>query len=239
MNDVQNEKEQASEPKSNSHKVKIEESWKRALAEELEKPYFKELTGFVRHEYLNSSIYPLPKDVFRAFDLCPFDQVKVVIIGQDPYHGVGQANGLCFAVHTGIALPPSLKNIFKEIETDLGVVPESDGDLSRWAKQGILLLNATLTVRAASPGSHQKKGWEEFTDAVIQKLSTEREGLVFILWGNYAKQKGKVIDRTKHLVIESQHPSPFSAHNGFFGSKPFSQTNKYLSEKGLGEIDWR
>lgn len=199
----------------------------------------KELQEFVDSEYATQTVYPDKADMFRAFDLCPFDQVKVVIIGQDPYHGPKQANGLCFAVSEGVKLPPSLQNIFKEIESDLEIIPKADGDLSRWAKQGVLLLNATLTVRANTPGSHQKKGWEEFTDAVIQKLSTERENLVFILWGNYAKQKGAVIDRSKHLVLESAHPSPFSAYNGFFGSKPFSQTNKYLKEKGLGEIDWR
>ncbi|MEI8062281.1 MAG: uracil-DNA glycosylase [bacterium] len=219
--------------------VKMEASWRVALKEEFDKPYFNNLSKFVKGEYLHKTIYPNPKDVFRAFDLCPFEKVRVVIIGQDPYHGVNQANGLCFAVYEGVRIPPSLKNIFKEIESDLGFIPEQNGDLSRWAKQGILLLNATLTVEAQTPGSHQKKGWEDFTDAVIQKLSEERERLVFILWGNYAKQKGSIIDRKKHLVLESQHPSPFSAHNGFFGSKPFSKVNKYLKEKGVGEIDWR
>lgn len=219
--------------------LKLAPSWKVALADELEKPYFKDLYRFVEEEYANASIYPAPIDVFRAFELCPFEKTRVVIIGQDPYHGAGQANGLCFAVHNGIRLPPSLKNIFKEIKSDLGVGPIPDGDLSRWAKQGVLLLNATLTVRASTPGSHQKKGWEEFTDAVIKKLSETRTGLVFILWGNYAKQKGAIIDRNKHFVLESQHPSPFSAHNGFFGSAPFSKANKYLRTHGEGEIDWR
>jgi uracil-DNA glycosylase len=219
--------------------VKLEPSWKAALSEEFDKPYFKELSTFVRDEYTTGIIYPNPKDVFRAFDLCPFDTVRVVIIGQDPYHGPKQANGLCFAVHEGIALPPSLKNIFKEIESDLGVKPEPNGDLSRWAKQGVLLLNATLTVRAAVPGSHQKKGWELFTDAAIQKLSDERKHLVFLLWGNYAKQKGAVIDRTKHLVLEAAHPSPFSVQNGFFGCKHFSKANEYLKKNGEGEVDWR
>lgn len=217
----------------------MEPSWKKALADELEKAYFKELSEFVREEYLKGKVFPPPKDMFRAFDLCPFDKVKVVILGQDPYHGPNQANGLCFAVHEGIPLPPSLQNIFKEIKSDLGVTPKPDGDLSRWARQGVLLLNATLTVRAGSPGSHQKKGWEEFTDATIKKLSDEKEKLVFILWGNYAKQKGAVIDRTKHFVIESPHPSPFSAANGFFGSKPFSKTNEYLKKQDLGEVDWK
>jgi uracil-DNA glycosylase len=219
--------------------VKIESSWKEAFAEEFEKPYFKELSTFVREQYTKTKVFPPPKDIFRAFDLCPFSEVRVVILGQDPYHGVKQANGLSFAVHEGIPLPPSLRNIFKEIESDLGVAPEKNGDLSRWAKQGVLLLNATLTVAAASPGSHQKKGWEEFTSAAIKKLSDKRENIVFILWGNYARQKGAVIDRSKHFVIESAHPSPFSADNGFFGSKPFSKTNRYLRENGLGEIDWK
>ena len=209
----------------------IKFSWNKTLP--------KDLAEFVDAEYASQIIYPAQKDIFRAFDLCPFDKVKVVILGQDPYHGVGQANGLCFAVGEGIKLPPSLQNIFKEIESDLKIKPNLDVDLSRWAKQGVLLLNATLTVRANAPGSHQKKGWEEFTNAAIAKLSTERENLVFILWGNYAKQKGSIIDRSKHLVLESAHPSPFSAYNGFFGNKHFSQTNKYLKEKGLREIDWR
>lgn len=229
-------------------KIHIEPSWKAALTDEFEKPYFKKLSAFVRSEYLGKkskntestpSIYPQPTEVFRAFDLCPFDKVKVVILGQDPYHGPRQANGLSFAVHDGIPLPPSLKNIFKEIESDLSIKPlASTGDLSRWACQGVLLLNATLTVRAHSPGSHQKKGWELFTDAAIKKLSDECENLVFILWGNYARAKGSVIDRSRHLVIESPHPSPFSAHNGFFGSKPFSKVNAYLKEHGEKEIDW-
>lgn len=222
-----------------SDTVRMEASWKKALEAEFGKEYFKKLSAFVREEYKKAKIYPPPKDVFRAFDLCPFDAVKVVILGQDPYHGEKQANGLSFAVHEGIAIPPSLQNMFKEIKDDLGYDPEKNGDLSRWARQGVLLLNATLTVRAASPGSHQGKGWEEFTDAAIHALSEQREHLVFILWGNYAKKKGAVIDRTKHLVLESPHPSPFSAHNGFFGSKPFSKTNKYLKENGEKEIDWK
>jgi uracil-DNA glycosylase len=219
--------------------IRMEASWKKALHEEFEKPYFTELSSFVRQEYLNKTIYPAPKDMFRAFDLCPFDQVKVVILGQDPYHGARQANGLSFAVHGDIPLPPSLRNIFKEIKSDLGITPEPNGDLSRWATQGVLLLNATLTVQAQTPGSHQKKGWELFTDAIIKKLSEERTHLVFILWGNYAKNKGILIDRSKHLVIESAHPSPFSAHTGFLGSKPFSKANTYLTKHSYPEIDWK
>jgi uracil-DNA glycosylase len=219
--------------------VVIEESWKEKLNDEFEKPYFKELTAFVKKEYADAAVYPPPKFIFRAFELCPFDKVKVVILGQDPYHGLKQANGLSFAVNDGITLPPSLQNIFKEIESDLGKpLIHRSGDLSRWAEQGVLLLNATLTVRARMAGSHQGKGWEQFTDAVIRLLSEDREHLVFILWGNYARQKGMHIDRSKHLVIESAHPSPFSAANGFFGSKPFSKANEYLKEHGEKPIEW-
>lgn len=219
--------------------VKIEPSWKEVLQEEFSKEYFNALTQFVRTEYKQGGVYPPPKNIFRAFDLCPFEKVKVVILGQDPYHGAGQANGLCFAVEKDIRLPPSLQNIFKEIESDLGQsLVHKDGDLERWAGQGVLLLNATLTVQARTPGSHQGRGWEQFTDAAIKALSDEREHLVFILWGNYAKQKGAHIDRSKHLVIESAHPSPFSARNGFFGSKPFSKTNTYLVGHGQKPIDW-
>lgn len=219
--------------------LKIEDSWKKVLEGQTHLDYFKTLTSFVKNEYNTKKVYPPPKDIFRAFDLCPFDQVKVVILGQDPYHGAGQANGLSFAVHTGVPLPPSLQNVFKEIESDLGVAPLRDGDLSRWACQGVLLLNATLTVRASSPGSHQKVGWEAFTDKAIQALSEEKEHLVFLLWGNYAKEKGKIIDRTKHLVLEAAHPSPFSAYNGFFGCKHFSKANEYLKKHGLKSIDWK
>jgi len=219
--------------------IHLEPCWKKALHEEFEKPYFTQLSTFVRGEYTTKTIYPAYKDMFRAFDLCPFDQVKVIILGQDPYHGARQANGLSFAVHTDIPLPPSLRNIFKEIQGDIGIVPEPNGDLSRWAKQGVLLLNATLTVQAQTPGSHQHKGWELFTDAIIKKLSDERTHLVFILWGNYAKKKDVLIDHTKHFVIESPHPSPFSAYNGFFGSKPFSATNTYLLSQGESLIDWK
>lgn len=218
--------------------VKIEASWKRALREEFEKPYFGTLTRFVRGEYAKRTVYPPPKDIFRAFDRCPFEKVKVVILGQDPYHGHGQANGLCFAVGERVPVPPSLQNIFKEIHSDLGIMPHQSGDLTRWAEQGVLLLNATLTVRANTPGSHQRKGWEEFTDAAIRALSQEREHIIFLLWGNYAKNKGAVIDRTKHLVLEAAHPSPFSADNGFFGCRHFSQANRYLKEHGLREINW-
>lgn len=219
--------------------VKIEQSWKEALVNEFSRDYFEQLTSFVKDEYKSGIVYPAPKNIFRAFDLCPFDMVKVVILGQDPYHGPGQANGLCFAVSDGVALPPSLQNIFKEIESDLGQpLVHRTGDLERWAKQGVLLLNATLTVRSRTPGSHQGRGWEEFTDAVIKTLSDKKEGLVFILWGNYAKAKGAHIDRSKHCVIESAHPSPFSAYNGFFGSKPFSKTNDYLTKHDKTPIDW-
>ncbi|HEX2792249.1 MAG TPA: uracil-DNA glycosylase [Candidatus Paceibacterota bacterium] len=219
--------------------VKIEPSWKKALAEEFDKPYFKELSAFVRSEYERGTVYPAPKNIFRAFELTPFDSVRVVILGQDPYHGPKQAHGLSFSVTEGVRNPPSLQNIFKELETDLGEkANDASGDLSRWAKQGVLLLNATLTVRASSAGSHQGKGWEQFTDAVIRKLSEEREHLVFILWGNYARTKGAFIDRAKHCVIESAHPSPFSAANGFFGSKPFSKANAYLMAHHAKAIDW-
>lgn len=220
--------------------VKIEASWKEALQKEFGQPYFKQLTDFVRNEYQHAIIYPPPKSIFRAFELTPFDNVEVVILGQDPYHGPGQANGLCFAVNQGIALPPSLQNIFKEIESDLGeALVHNTGDLERWARQGVLLLNATLTVKAHKAGSHQGRGWEQFTDAVIQVLNDKKEHLVFILWGNYAKQKGAHIDRSKHLIIESAHPSPFSASGGFFGSKPFSKTNAYLVLHDKKPIDWR
>jgi len=218
--------------------VKIEPSWKAVLQDEFGQDYFKALREFVKEEYQHTIVYPPPKSIFRAFELTPFDHVEVVILGQDPYHGPGQANGLCFAVGKGVPLPPSLQNIYKEIETDVGPIKNRSGDLERWAKQGVLLLNATLTVRARSAGSHQGKGWEEFTDAVIRALSDKKENLVFILWGNYAKQKGAHIDRSKHLAIESAHPSPFSASSGFFGSKPFSKTNTYLIEHDKIPIDW-
>jgi uracil-DNA glycosylase len=223
----------------NKKGVHIEESWRKVLLKEFDKEYFRKLSAFVHDSYGTKEVFPHPKNIFKAFDLCPFDSIKVVLIGQDPYHGKGQAIGLSFAVSEQTTLPPSLKNIFKEIENDLSVSPIPNGNLERWATQGVLLLNATLTVESGKPGSHQKQGWEEFTDAVIQKISSEKEHVVFILWGNYAKQKGAHIDRTKHYVIESPHPSPFSAHTGFFGSKPFSKTNTYLKNHNLPEIDWR
>lgn len=218
--------------------VKIAISWKSQLEEEFQKPYFEQLIGFVKSEYQAHTVYPPGKEIFRAFDECDFANVKVVILGQDPYHGPGQANGLCFSVHEGVRVPPSLVNIFKEIKTDLGKPVPASGELERWAEQGVLLLNATLTVRAASPGSHQNKGWETFTDAVIKKISDEKQHVVFLLWGAYAQKKGEVIDRTKHLVLMSAHPSPFSADRGFFGCKHFSKANAYLKSKGLKEIDW-
>ncbi len=219
--------------------VRINPSWRKHLAKEFEKPYFVELVTFVKKEYQDGAVYPAPKNIFRAFDLCPFEKVKVIILGQDPYHGERQANGLAFAVDEQTNVPPSLKNIFKEIESNMGKsLVHTDGDLSRWAKQGVLLLNATLTVRAHAAGSHQERGWELFTDAAIRALSNEREHLVFMLWGNYAKAKGAHIDRTKHLVLEAPHPSPFSAASGFFGCKHFSKANEYLAEHGEEPIDW-
>ena len=218
--------------------VKMAVSWKERLTGEFEKPYFQNLTGFVRAEYQSQTVYPPGKEIFRAFDSCDFETLKVVIIGQDPYHGAGQANGLCFSVRPDVPIPRSLVNIFKEIRDDLGIPFPDNGDLERWARQGVLLLNATLTVRAASPGSHQNKGWEIFTDAVIKRISEEKSNIVFILWGAYAQKKGEVIDRVKHFVISSPHPSPFSADRGFFGSKPFSKSNDYLKSKGIPGIEW-
>jgi uracil-DNA glycosylase len=219
--------------------VKIHPSWHEHLRSEFEDPYFARLTEFVKKEYQSEAVYPPPKFIFRAFDLTPFNEVKVVILGQDPYHGPRQANGLCFAVEEGVRLPPSLQNIFKEIEDEFGQpLKNKSGDLTRWAKQGVLLLNATLTVRGGLAGSHQHKGWEKFTDAAIVALSREREHLVFMLWGNYAKQKGSHIDRTKHLVLESAHPSPFAANNGFFGNGHFKKANEYLVAYGKEPIDW-
>ncbi len=219
--------------------IKLEKSWKRGLRGFLGSEKFKSLTEFVRNEYLTQTIYPKPKDLFSAFDLTPFDDVKVVILGQDPYHNPGQAHGLCFSVQKGITPPPSLKNIYKEIESDLGIKKDFDnGFLEDWTKQGVLLINSVLSVRKNSAGSHAKKGWEDFTDEVIKKLSDEKEHVVFLLWGNYAKQKGQIIDRNKHLVLEAAHPSPLSAYNGFFGCKHFSETNEYLKKKGKKEISW-
>lgn len=218
--------------------VQIEDSWKQRLAPEFEKDYFVKLTDFVRSEYQTTTIYPPGKLIFNAFDHCPFDKVKVVIIGQDPYHGPGQAHGLCFSVNDGVPFPPSLQNIFKEIQSDLGTPIPATGSLIRWADQGVLLLNATLTVRAHQAGSHQRRGWEEFTDAAIRVLAEQRENLVFILWGAYAQKKGAFIDRNKHLVLASAHPSPLSAYNGFFGNKHFSRTNEYLSAHGELPVAW-
>ena len=218
--------------------VQIESTWRQVLSPEFEKPYFLRLTEFVRGEYRVTTCYPPGKLIFNAFNLCPFDQVKVVLIGQDPYHEPGQAVGLCFSVNDGIPYPPSLQNIFKEIQADLGEAVPSTGNLTRWAKQGVLLLNATLTVRAHRAGSHQGKGWEEFTDAAIRALAEQREHLVFILWGAYAQKKGAFIDRGKHLVLTSAHPSPLSASHGFFGNKHFSRTNDYLTAHGETPIAW-
>lgn len=218
--------------------VKIEESWRKVLQPEFEKPYFQELIAFVRQEYATQTVYPAGNQIFHAFDAAPFDRVKVVILGQDPYHGRGQAHGLAFSVQHGVRTPPSLINIFKELEDDLGTPRPPDGNLDRWAEQGVLLLNATLTVRAATAGSHQKRGWEEFTDAVIRKISEEKEHVAFILWGAYAQKKAELIDQRKHLVLKAAHPSPYAADKGFFGSRPFSKTNKYLQEHGEAPIQW-
>ena len=218
--------------------VKIEQSWKACLADEFEKPYFKQLTDFVRDEYGKCTVYPPGSMIFNAFDHCPFDKVKVVLLGQDPYHEPGQAHGLCFSVQDGTRFPPSLINIFKEIQSDLGTAIPKSGDLTRWADQGVLLLNATLTVRAHTAGSHQNKGWEAFTDAVIQRLAAQRENIVYILWGAYAQRKGAIIDTAKNLVLQSPHPSPLSASRGFFGNKHFSKTNDYLRETGQEPIEW-
>lgn len=216
----------------------MEKSWKELLKDEFDKPYFADLVKFVKAEYQNCKVFPPPKFIFNALDSVPVALVKVVILGQDPYHGPGQAHGLSFSVPDGIPLPPSLQNIYKEIKSDLGKEVSKNGNLARWADQGVLLLNATLTVRAHQAGSHQNKGWEQFTDAVIHRLAEKKNHLVFILWGAYAQRKGAFIDPTKHLVIKSAHPSPLSAHNGFFGSKPFSKTNQYLEDHGQKPIDW-
>lgn len=218
--------------------VKIEESWKSRLKDEFDKPYFKSLTDFVRAEYEQKRVFPPAKLIFNAFDQCPFDDVKVVIVGQDPYHEPGQAHGLCFSVNDGVQIPPSLVNIYKEIQNDLGTPPPTSGNLERWSRQGVLLLNATLTVRAHQAGSHQHKGWEEFTDSAIYHLANERQNLVFILWGAYAQRKGENIDANRHLVLKSTHPSPLSAHRGFFGNKHFSKTNDYLRAHGISPINW-
>ncbi len=220
--------------------VTIEPSWRKAITSELEKDYFKQLLVNIKADYLLNEppVYPLASDVFTALNLCPFNQVKVVILGQDPYHGEGQAHGLSFSVKDGVKTPPSLRNIYKEVADDVGKgIPES-GNLERWAKQGVLLLNATLTVLEGQPGSHQGKGWEEFTDAIIKKISDEREHVVFLLWGNFAQNKANLIDESKHLILKTTHPSPLSAHRGFLGCKHFSKTNDYLKSHGLKEIGW-
>ncbi|MBR5827871.1 MAG: uracil-DNA glycosylase [Paludibacteraceae bacterium] len=218
--------------------VRIDESWREALQTEFDKPYFELLTDFVRHAYRTTQCFPPANQIFRAFDLCPFDKVRVVIIGQDPYHDVNQAHGLCFSVQDGIPAPPSLVNIYKELNRDLGKTIPSSGNLTHWAEQGVLLLNATLTVEAHKAGSHQGKGWEELTDAAIQALNQKREKIVFMLWGSYAQRKGKYIDRRKHLVLEAVHPSPLSAYRGFIGCGHFSQANNYLMQHGLTPIAW-
>lgn len=217
----------------------IEESWKTALKEEFNSEYLKTLKAFLIEERSKNIVYPPASKIFNAFNLTPLDKVKVVIIGQDPYHGAGQANGLCFSVSEGIPQPPSLQNIFKEINSDLGFPIPKSGNLEPWAKQGVLLLNATLTVRANQAGSHQKKGWEYFTDAVIKYLSDKKKGLVFLLWGKFAQAKEILIDKTKHHILKAAHPSPFSVHSGFFGCKHFSKTNEFLIQQGLEEVDWR
>jgi uracil-DNA glycosylase len=218
--------------------VKIEEGWKSQLINEFDKPYFKELVQFVKEEYRSKTIYPPAKLIFNAFNSTPFNNVKVVIVGQDPYHQPHQAHGLCFSVNDGIKIPPSLVNIYKEINFDLGTPIATSGNLERWAKQGVLLLNATLTVSAGLAGSHQGKGWEQFTDRVIESLSRNGNNLVFMLWGSYAQKKGASIDQTKHLVLTSPHPSPLSAYRGFFGNKHFSRANEYLISKGKSPIEW-
>ena len=220
-------------------KVNIHSSWKTQLNDEFDKPYFKDLISFVKTEYANHTCYPQGKDIFAAFDYCHFNDLKVVILGQDPYHGVDQANGLCFSVKDHIKIPPSLVNIFKEIEQDLHIPILENGNLERWAKQGVLLLNATLTVRAHEAGSHQKKGWEKFTDQVISTISNNKSNVVFLLWGGFAKKKIKLIDQEKHLVLTSGHPSPLSANRGYwFGNKHFSKTNDYLKSKTLAPVEW-
>ena len=218
--------------------VKIEKSWQEVLQPEFDKPYFENLVGFVKQEYASRTIFPPAGQIFSAFNTCPFIDVKVVILGQDPYHGPGQAHGLCFSVNDGIPFPPSLQNIFKEITSDLGIPAPKTGNLTRWAEQGVLLLNATLTVRASQAGSHQGKGWEEFTDAVIKTISEKAENVVFILWGSYAIKKKALINASKHCILTAPHPSPLSSYRGFFGCKHFSKTNTYLTSKGKTPIEW-
>lgn len=219
-------------------RVDIENSWNELLRAEWNKPYFSELTSFVKGEYSRARIFPKGREIFAAFNNCPVDAVKVVIIGQDPYHGENQANGLCFSVNPGVQLPRSLVNIFKEISSDTGAPMAKDGDLRRWSRQGVLLLNSILTVRAHEPGSHRQRGWEEFTDAVIRELSTQRSGIVYILWGSYAIKKGAIINRAENLVLTSAHPSPLSASRGFFGNHHFTRANEYLINQGKAPIEW-
>ena len=218
--------------------VKISESWKNLLQEEFNKPYFEELTRFVKSEYSAGQVFPVGRNIFRAFDKCPFDKLKVVIIGQDPYHGVGQANGLCFSVDDGVQYPPSLQNIFKEIHDDIGSPIPSSGNLDRWAEQGVLLLNAVLTVRAHQAASHVGRGWEQFTDAVVRTIAQRKEGVVYMLWGNYAQRKGQIADPERNLILKSVHPSPLSVYRGFFGCKHFSKANDYLIQQGKEPIVW-
>ena len=218
--------------------VRIAEDWKAILADEFEKPYFATLTDFVRAEYASGEIFPMGKNIFRAFDKCPFDELKVVIIGQDPYHGVGQANGLCFSVNDGVPFPPSLQNIFKEVNSDTGAPIPISGNLDRWAKQGVLLLNSVLTVRAHQAASHAGRGWEQFTDAVVRAIAERKSGLVYMLWGSYAQRKGAIADPVKNLILKSVHPSPLSSYRGFFGCRHFSQANHYLRSIGKSEIIW-
>ena len=218
--------------------IRVEEGWREALADQWEAPYFGELARFVHDEYRNGTVYPPASQVFAAFDACPFEDVRVVILGQDPYHGPGQANGLCFSVNPGVRMPPSLVNIFREVSDDTGAPFPADGNLDRWARQGVLLLNATLTVREHMAGSHQRRGWETFTDAAIKALSDRREHIVFRLWGSYAISKRGLVDETRHLVLTSPHPSPLSAHRGFFGNHHFSRANRYLSLHGLQPVKW-
>ena len=218
--------------------VKISESWKNLLQEEFNKPYFEELTRFVKSEFSAGQVFPAGRNIFRAFDKCPFDRLKVVIIGQDPYHGVGQANGLCFSVDDGVQYPPSLQNIFKEIHDDIGSPIPSSGNLDRWAEQGVLLLNAVLTVRAHQAASHAGRGWEQFTDAVVRTIAQRKEGVVYMLWGNYAQRKGQIADPKRNLILKSVHPSPLSVYRGFFGCKHFSKANDYLIQQGKEPIVW-
>ncbi len=219
-------------------KVNIDSSWAQVLADEFEKPYFKQLTDFVRAEYDSHTIFPVGSNIFRAFDKCPFDKVKVVILGQDPYHGENQANGLCFSVGQGVKLPPSLVNIYKELSSDLGVAAPTTGNLDRWAEQGVLLLNSVLTVRAHQAASHSGRGWEQFTDAVIQQINNKKNNVVYILWGSYAQRKCRVVDSQNNMIIQSVHPSPLSSYRGFFGSRPFSRANDYLRATSQQAIEW-